>query len=64
MSRVHLGVVIAFLISRFMGLFILPQEIETTRWIIIDSTPKQAWPIVSRLEKFGRYGTLEAKRQC
>ena len=52
MSRVHLGVVIAFLISGFMGLFILPQEIETTRWIIIDSTPKQAWPIVSRLENW------------
>ena len=52
MSRVHLGVVVAFLISGFMGLFILPQEIETTRWIIIDSAPKQAWPIVSRIENW------------
>ena len=43
MSRLHLGVVIAFLISGVLGLFILPQEIETTRWIIIDSAPKQAW---------------------
>ena len=47
MNKIVLAIV-AVLLSAYLGLFILPREVETTRWVKVD-VPQEAFMAVLKL---------------
>jgi hypothetical protein len=43
-----IGIIILTLISAFLGLFILPLEVETLRWITVESSKQDVWKEISQ----------------
>ena len=43
-----ISIIIMTLISAFLGLFILPLEVETLRWITVESSKQDVWKEISQ----------------
>ena len=59
-------VIVATIISAFLGLFILPKKVETKRWIEIDASEEQIWAEVSQLQQWNAWqpwGDSESEKQ-
>lgn len=41
------GIIIMTIFSAFLGLFVLPLEVETTRWITVERSTKHVWKEIS-----------------
>ena len=51
------GIIIATIISAFLGLFILPLEVETTRWITVERPEQEVWKEISHADYSWVWGT-------
>ena len=52
-----IAIIIATIISGFLGLFILPLEVETTRWITIERPKQDVWDDISHKDYSWNWGT-------
>ena len=60
MMKKILYVIIATLISAFVGLFVLPQQVETIRWQGVDTTEDLLWSQVSDLSQWNSWQPWES----
>ena len=53
--------IITTVISAFFGIFILPVEVETKRWVEIDSSEEKIWQEISQVERWESWQPWETK---
>ena len=54
MNKIVLAIV-AVLLSVYLGLFILPREVETTRWVKVDVPQEIVWKEVSNVQAWNTW---------
>ena len=53
--------IITTVISAFLGIFILPIEVETKRWVEIDSSEEKIWSEISQVEHWENWQIWDDK---
>ena len=51
MNKIVIAIAITIL-SSFLGLFILPRQVETTRWVQVETSEDVVWAEISEVEKW------------
>ncbi len=54
MNKIVVAIAV-MIVSAFLGLFILPREVETTRWVKVDAEIEAVWTEVSNTKKWNSW---------